>query len=138
MNYRNWLTSAIDELDRLYDHPNPHEGVWERAAAIATEAGDRAARLGLAEQFQASRQFGSMANPADAKAFLSACVRACTKPAASQYLDAAGACDYLGITRDSLYGLVERNHVVPLRGPRRSYRFTPAMLDEYLCRKSAS
>jgi excisionase family DNA binding protein len=53
----------------------------------------------------------------------------------SPYLDAKGAAAYLGITLGSLYGTVERGHITPLRGPRRRYRFTTAMLDEYLGRK---
>jgi excisionase family DNA binding protein len=51
---------------------------------------------------------------------------------ASPYLDAEAAAEYLGINVKSLYGVVERRHLVPLRGPRRSYRFTREMLDEYL------
>ena len=50
----------------------------------------------------------------------------------SPYLNAEAAAEYLGINVKSLYGVVERRHLVPLRGPRRSYRFTKEMLDEYL------
>ena len=50
----------------------------------------------------------------------------------SPYLDAQEAAAYLGINVKSLYGLVERRQLVPLRGPRRRYRFTVEMLDEYL------
>ncbi|MGA2796110.1 MAG: helix-turn-helix domain-containing protein [Thermoguttaceae bacterium] len=49
-----------------------------------------------------------------------------------KYIDSKQACDYLGITESSLYGLVERKRIIPLRGPRRSYRFTKAQLDNYL------
>ena len=56
-------------------------------------------------------------------------------PSVSPYLDAEGAASYLGVTLNSLYGVVERGHLQPLRGPRRRYRFTTAMLDEYLGRK---
>src|SRR4029078_1479048 len=103
----------IDEVDRLYAHPDPHEAVWLRSGTIIAEAGDHAARLGLTEGFQASRQFGPMADPLAAKEFLGSCMGACAKPASSQYLDAAGACNYLGITGESLYGLVERGHIIP-------------------------
>jgi excisionase family DNA binding protein len=58
-----------------------------------------------------------------------------TGAAASPYLDAEQAAAYLGITMSSLYGIVERRHLVPLRGPRRRYRFTREMLDEYLRRR---
>lgn len=54
--------------------------------------------------------------------------------AASPYLDAVDAAEYLGVTVKSLYGVVERGHLVPLRGPKRRYRFTVEMLDEYLSR----
>ena len=52
----------------------------------------------------------------------------------SPYLDVQQAADYLGITRKSMYGQVERRNIVPLRGPRGTYRFTVEMLDEYLKR----
>ena len=48
------------------------------------------------------------------------------------YLDSSRAANYLGITEQSLYGLVERKRLVPLRGPRRTYRFTRQQLDDYL------
>lgn len=48
------------------------------------------------------------------------------------YFDSPQAADYLGITKASLYGLVERKRIVPLRGPRRTYRFTKKQLDNYL------
>jgi excisionase family DNA binding protein len=50
----------------------------------------------------------------------------------SPYMDSEEAADYLGISVKSLYGQVERGHIKPLRGPRRQYRFTVEMLDEYL------
>lgn len=56
-------------------------------------------------------------------------------PSRSPYLAAGEAAEYLGITVSSLYGVVERGHLMPLRGPRRSYRFTESMLDEYLKRR---
>lgn len=48
------------------------------------------------------------------------------------YFDSPQAADYLGITKASLYGLVKRKRIVPLRGPRRTYRFTKKQLDHYL------
>jgi excisionase family DNA binding protein len=56
--------------------------------------------------------------------------------AASPYLDAEEAAAYLGVTVSSLYGIVERRHLTPLRGPRRRYRFTREMLDDYLHRRT--
>lgn len=52
----------------------------------------------------------------------------------SPFLDAKQAAMYLGTTVSSLYGLVERKQIEPMRGPRRRYRFTKEMLDEYLKR----
>ena len=48
------------------------------------------------------------------------------------YFDCRQAADYIGVTVASLYGLVERKRIVPLRGPRRTYRFTKKQLDHYL------
>lgn len=56
---------------------------------------------------------------------------------ASPYLTSDEAARYLGITMPSLYALVERGHIVPFRGPRRTYRFTVEMLDDYVKRPSA-
>jgi excisionase family DNA binding protein len=52
------------------------------------------------------------------------------------YFDSSQAADYLGITGASLYALVERKRLVPLRGPRRTYRFTRKQLDDYLAKSS--
>ena len=52
----------------------------------------------------------------------------------SPYFDAEEAASYLGTTVNSLYGLVERRQIEPLRGTKRRYRFTREMLDEYLQR----
>jgi excisionase family DNA binding protein len=55
------------------------------------------------------------------------------KPAATpRYLNAEQAAEYLGCSVKSLYRQVELGKLVPLRGPKRSYRFTAAMLDRYL------
>ncbi len=48
------------------------------------------------------------------------------------YFDSRQAADYIGVTAASLYGLIERKRLVPLRGPRRTYRFTKMQLDQYL------
>lgn len=54
------------------------------------------------------------------------------------FLNANEAAAYLGTTVSSLYGLVERRQIEPLRGPRRRYRFTKEMLNQYLKRGSRS
>jgi lactoylglutathione lyase len=54
----------------------------------------------------------------------------------SPYLAGPEAAHYLGITMQSLYDLVGRGHLVPFRGPRRTYRFTVEMLDDYIKRPS--
>ena len=49
-----------------------------------------------------------------------------------RYLNAEQAAEYLGCSVKSLYRQVELGNLTPLRGPKRSYRFTPQMLDKYL------
>lgn len=50
----------------------------------------------------------------------------------TRYLNAEQAAEYLGCSVKSLYRQVELGKLEPLRGPKRSYRFTAAMLDKYL------
>jgi hypothetical protein len=52
----------------------------------------------------------------------------------SPYLNAEEAADYLRLTVNALYGLVERRKVKPLPGHRK-YRFTQDILDAYLMGK---
>jgi excisionase family DNA binding protein len=52
------------------------------------------------------------------------------------YFDSSAACNYLGVSEQSLYGLGERKRLIPLRGPRRTYRFTRQQLDDYLAQDS--
>ena len=50
--------------------------VWLRCGTIAHEAGDRAARIGLADQHQRSREFGGYVEPSSVKSFLASCLAA--------------------------------------------------------------
>jgi hypothetical protein len=146
--FRDFLLSTIDRLDRRYDAAPP-EAVLEagRDYAFAAErAGNLAAKLGLADLYRRSLDFGEFAEWPHVKAYLAECLAAVPEPprreskpaTTSPYLDSRQAADYLGITMDSLYGLVEIGRLAPLRGPRRTYRFTPKMLDDYLCHSSPS
>ncbi len=71
---RRWLLDKMSELDSLFDHPEPHESVWSRCAAIATETGDHAARLGFSDIHQRSLQFPALAEPMQVKTFLADCL----------------------------------------------------------------
>lgn len=71
-----WLLARMDELDRLYDIPDPDENVWLRCAAIAHEAGDMAARCGLPMLHKGSRHFGGYAEPPHVKTYLAECLAA--------------------------------------------------------------
>jgi excisionase family DNA binding protein len=92
-----------------------------------------------------SRLIGGSTTPDDVSAVLrdrallrpDTILSATERPVAtSPYLDAEQAAAYLGITVSSLYGIVERGHLIPLRGPRRRYRFTKELLDDYLRRRA--
>jgi excisionase family DNA binding protein len=92
-------------------------------------------RPGCAGLFEASLDYGGKPDPPDAKVFLVRCLEVLNgaAPAAeSKYLDCQRAADYLGIKKSQLYDQVASGNLTPLRGPRNVYRFTTAMLDEYL------
>jgi helix-turn-helix protein len=87
---------------------------------------------------QESALQGSVSAPLRTQALLSpdTITSATERPSVTTpYLDAEGVA-YLGITVSSLYGIVERGHLTPLRGPRRRYRFTKELLDDYLRRRA--
>jgi excisionase family DNA binding protein len=101
------------------------------AAEIAEEAQRRAAKAGAPIVYE-SNAFGI--SPRAALGVVGQLLK--WADSQSPYFDSGGACNYLGITEQSLYGLVERKRLIPLRGPRRSYRFTRQQLDEYLAQNS--
>jgi len=134
---RRWLHQQIDEVDRLYEHSDPHELVWKRCAEIVHEAGNLAARRGMAEMFEHSQPFGTCADPQEAKGFLSRCLAVLdSRPrileSMPQHLNGEQAADYLGMTMGQLYGQVERRNLIPTgRGPRNCLLFTTERLDDY-------
>lgn len=150
-DYRAWILAQLDRLEPRTSDTLPYEedNLFLEAAACyaeaARQAGDRAARLGFPGLHRRSLDFGQYAEWLEVKTYLSECLAAirvpepAPEPVKSPYLDAKGAADYLGITVKSLYGLVSLGRLEPLRGSKRSYRFTTAMLDEYLqCHSSPS
>jgi hypothetical protein len=100
--FRNYLHDSISELDRLYDHPAPDVEVWQRCATIATEAGDKAARLGFADLHRDSRNFAGMAEPMPVKTFLASCLAALPQASGElpQMLTADEAIAYLRLNID--------------------------------------
>ena len=92
----------------------------------------------MSRLIQESALQGSVSAPLRTQALLSpdTITSATERPSVTiPYLDAEGVA-YLGITVSSLYGIVERGHLTPLRGPRRRYRFTKELLDDYLRRRA--
>jgi excisionase family DNA binding protein len=127
-DFRRHLQETFDTLDVWCQYGEPD---WYRGLEISEmveEAGRLACRFGCdpialpsTEPMDALAAIGKLLAWADAR-----------RP----YFDSRGACNYLGITEQSLYGLVERKRLVPLRGPRRTYRFTREQLDAYLAQDS--
>jgi hypothetical protein len=127
---RKWLLSLLDEATAFDDAPEEClEEVWERCFEIIHAAGDRAARLGLSQIVEKSRNFRQWATPGQSKAFLAECLAALPQ---SPHLDSQRAADYLGISVKSLYSQVELGRLTPMRGPRNAYRFTTKQLDAFL------
>jgi excisionase family DNA binding protein len=80
--FRDFLLSTIDRLDRRYDAAPP-EAVLEagRDYAVAAErAGNLAAKLGLADLYRRSLDFGEFAEWPHVKAYLAECLAAVPAP----------------------------------------------------------
>lgn len=135
---RTFVLRKMDECDELADRPDvpcpDREPNARRGSEIVQEVGNRMARLGFAELYELSLEYTPFAHPDEAKGYLSQCLAVLPEPPAveSPYLDSEKAARYLGIDVKQLYRQVELGKLKPLRGPRNSYRFTQAMLDEYL------
>lgn len=125
-HFRLWLVRALEDLK----HDDPDEAHFAHCADVVREAGERAVRLGLVEVYERCRA-RELLGIRTARSVLSFALSQVPegKPA---YYDATAAAEYLGITTKQLYKAVEKGRLTPLRGPRRSYRFTKALLDHYV------
>jgi excisionase family DNA binding protein len=124
--FRRWLTEAFDTINLLCKYGEPD---FFDTLDVADTV-DQAARLAC--RFGAGHLAGpeqAMLSPREALAIIGRIL--VWAESQSQFFDAVQASNYLGITRQSLYDLVERKKLTPLRGPRRTYRFTKKQLDDY-------
>lgn len=127
-DFRRWVQDNYEELNTVcrYAKPDPFQDM--AAADTVEEAGRLACRFGAGHLLEAN---GSTLTPRAALAILGRLL-AWANQVERPYLDSYAACNYLGITEQSLYDLVARKRLTPLRGPRRTYRFTRQQLDDYL------
>ena len=126
---RRYLHETFDAIDGWCQHGTPDFYIGLEATELAEEAQRLACRFGCDVPItpaktpqEALRAVGRLLSWSDSQC---------------PYFDSRAACNYLGITEQSLYGLVERKRLVPLRGPRRTYRFTRKQLDDYLANSNA-
>ena len=135
---RTLILRKMDECDELVARPDlpcpDPEPNARRGSEIVEDVADRMARLGFAELYELGQDYIPFAHPDEAKGYLARCLAVLPEPPAveSPYLDSEKAARYLGIDVKQLYRQAELGKLKPLRGPRNSYRFTKAMLDEYL------
>lgn len=136
-DFRRWLLGRMNELDRLYEHPDPDEFLWSRCLDIVNDAAELASRRGMVRIVERSHSYDGGTGPRETKVFLSECLadlalQSRIPDPIPPYFSGEQAADYLGITMAQLYRQVEDRHITPLRGPGRRYRFTRDMLDGYL------
>ena len=123
--FRLWLIQALDDLR----DDDPDVGHFAHCAEVVREAGEQAVKLGLVEVYQRCRA-GEFLGIGTARSIL--CFALSQLPVAEPaFYDAASAAHYLGMSVKQLYRAVEQGRLAPLRGPRRSYRFTKEILDTY-------
>jgi excisionase family DNA binding protein len=127
-DFRRWLKITFDEWDTVCKFASPDPFLDMDATQTVEDAGRFACRFGAGHLLDAKV---SVLSPREALAILGRLL-AWTDQVERPYFDSRGACNYLGISEQSLYGLVERKRLIPLRGPRRTYRFTRQQLDDYL------
>lgn len=123
--FTRYLRDAFDQLQAVHE---ADEFEQIDIAATVEEANIHACRFGAGDLIDPQH---SMMKPREALVVIGRLL-AWAEGNRGDYFDSSQAADYLGITGASLYGLVERKRLVPLRGPRRTYRFTRNQLDNYL------
>ena len=123
-DFRRYLQETFDAIDGWCQHGPPDFYTGLEATELATEAQRMACRFGC------DLPMNTATTPQDALRVVGGLLG--WSESRCPYFDSWAACNYLGITEQSLYGLVERKRLVPLRGPRRTYRFTRKQLDTYL------
>jgi hypothetical protein len=107
-----FFLSLLDEAVAFEDAPGEClEEVWDRCLEIIHEAGDRAARLGLPQLVEKSRQFRQWATPGKAKAFLAECLAALPTTTAQpdKMLSLREAAALIGYTEKGLRKIVDRS-----------------------------
>ncbi len=133
--YKRWLHQRMDELDELYSLPDPNEEVWRRSASIVEEAGDRAARLGLADLFQRAQKVGCFTGPENAKSFLSDCLAA-IPVATDKVLTVTQVSEILKVKADTVRGWIAAGRLKASNtgngSQRPRYRIAQADLDTFL------
>ena len=127
--FARYLREAFDQLQAIHE-ANSFEEM--EIADLVEEVSVTAARFGAGHLIDPPHQ---VMKPREALVVVGRLL-AWAEENPGTYFDSSQAADYLGITGASLYGLVERKRLVPLRGPRRSYRFTRKQLDDYLAKSS--
>ena len=125
--FRRFLSAQIARVVAQPDMPD-----YEEAARTLRIARNHALRLGLPEIAKLCHVTTPAIGVETARQILSEALALLPRATETAYLDSQQAADYLGISIKSLYGQVERGLIIPLRGPRRSYRFTKKMLDDSL------
>jgi hypothetical protein len=102
----------LDRAIALADAPGDgQEMTWAECLAIVHEAGDRAARLGLAQIVTKARRFRRIATPGEAQALIAECLAALTPApaAADEMLSLPEAAKLLGYTQKGLRNIVDRS-----------------------------
>jgi hypothetical protein len=136
--YGRWLDRHIDELDRLYENLDPHEGIWLRCATIAHTAGDIAARLGLSDLHEKSMEFGAFADIKPVKSFLARCIAACqTGRKVPRRLALKDAAIELGYSASGMRKLVKRRGIQFSQDRKHApIYFLPEWLHDYTAKHS--
>jgi excisionase family DNA binding protein len=136
---RKWLHARLKELADLAEAPEDClEGVWDRAAEIISEAGDRAARAGLPELVERSRRTGDWSTPGKAKVFLAEVLAALDCRPAS-HMTAAEAARHLRVKSDTVRDWINAGRLKAAntgQGSRPRWRIAQTDLDLFLAART--
>jgi excisionase family DNA binding protein len=111
-SYLIWLRKQLSKLDDIYDstgvEPMSAHATYVDAAAIAEEAGERAAKLGLPELHAKSLPLLGEASPIEVKTFLAECIQTCQPEKTNEdWLTVGDVATRLSVAARTVYRLCE-------------------------------
>ncbi|RIK73292.1 MAG: hypothetical protein DCC68_25165 [Planctomycetota bacterium] len=136
--FANWLKKQLNAIDRLENHPDPPECVFDDVAATIAEAGRRAAKAGVVKAVEACQIRPGPVAISLARKILAECLAVIDNESGS--LTPPEVAKRLGVSPETVIGWIRSGELKAAnvgKGKKRArYRIEPDALAEFQQRRS--